>query len=154
MDIKEIKSERVAEKYYKINHPSGLTIYVYPKDGYNSAYAIFGTRYGSINTKFPQMTAKQLPYLTVQRIILSINFLKAKTATHLFVMHKQVQMPMLIQVLKRPAIFFLVQKNLMKVLKFYLILFSHRILLRRPQLRNRVLSVRKSKCMMMHLTGE
>lgn len=40
MDIKEIKSERVAEKYYKINHPSGLTIYVYPKDGYNSAYAI------------------------------------------------------------------------------------------------------------------
>ena len=31
MDIKEIKSERVAEKYYKINHPSGLTIYVYPK---------------------------------------------------------------------------------------------------------------------------
>lgn len=52
MDIKEIKSERVAEKYYKINHPSGLTIYVYPKEGYNSAYAIFGTRYGSINTKF------------------------------------------------------------------------------------------------------
>ena len=52
MEIKEIKSERVAEKYYKINHPSGLTIYVYPKEGYNSAYAIFGTRYGSINTKF------------------------------------------------------------------------------------------------------
>ena len=52
MEIKEIKSERVAEKYYKINHPSGLTIYVYPKDGYNSAYAIFGTKYGSINTKF------------------------------------------------------------------------------------------------------
>ena len=51
MDIKEIKSERVAEKYYKINHPSGLTIYVYPKEGYNSAYAIFGTRYGSINRK-------------------------------------------------------------------------------------------------------
>ncbi len=42
MDIKEIKSERVAEKnIIKINHPSGLTIYVYPKDGYNSAYAIF-----------------------------------------------------------------------------------------------------------------
>lgn len=52
MEIKEVKSERVAEKYYKINHPSGLTIYVYPKEGYNSAYAIFGTRYGSINTKF------------------------------------------------------------------------------------------------------
>lgn len=52
MEIKEVKSERVSEKYYRINHPSGLTIYVYPKEGYNSAYAIFGTRYGSINTKF------------------------------------------------------------------------------------------------------
>ena len=52
MNIEEIKSDRVAEKYYKINHPSGLTIYVYPKEGYSSAYAIFGTRYGSINTNF------------------------------------------------------------------------------------------------------
>ncbi|MCQ2513479.1 MAG: insulinase family protein [Ruminococcus sp.] len=52
MNIKEIKSERVGDSYYKINHPSGLTIYVYPKEGYNSAYAIFGTKYGSINTSF------------------------------------------------------------------------------------------------------
>ncbi len=52
MNIKEIKSERIGDSYYKIDHPSGLTIYVYPKEGYNSAYAIFGTRYGSINTKF------------------------------------------------------------------------------------------------------
>ncbi len=52
MDITEIKSQRVGDSYYKINHPSGLTIYVYPKEGYNSAYAIFGTRYGSINTCF------------------------------------------------------------------------------------------------------
>lgn len=132
MDIKEIKSERVAEKYYKINHPSGLTIYVYPKEGYNSAYAIFGTRYGSINTKFSVDDGETITVPDGIAHYLEHKLLKAKTATHLFVMHKQVQMPMLIQVLKRPAIFFLVQKNLMKVLKFYLILFSHRILLRRP----------------------
>lgn len=52
INIEEIKSVRTAEKYYKINHQSGLTIYVYPKEGYSSAYAIFGTNYGSINTKF------------------------------------------------------------------------------------------------------
>ncbi len=52
MNITEIKSERAGDSYYKINHPSGLTIYVYPKEGYNSAYAIFGTRYGSVNTCF------------------------------------------------------------------------------------------------------
>lgn len=52
MSITEIKSKRAGDKYFKIDHPSGLTIYVYPKEGYNSAYAIFGTRYGSINTCF------------------------------------------------------------------------------------------------------
>lgn len=52
MNISEIKSERAGDSYYKIDHQSGLTIYVYPKPGYNSAYAIFGTRYGSINTRF------------------------------------------------------------------------------------------------------
>ena len=52
MNITEIKSELTGDSYYKINHPSGLVIYVYPKEGYKSAYAIFGTKYGSINTCF------------------------------------------------------------------------------------------------------
>ncbi len=52
MDIKEIKSEALSEKYYKIKHDSGLTIYVYPKEGYSSTYAIFGTKYGSVNNTF------------------------------------------------------------------------------------------------------
>ena len=52
MEIKEIKSAALSEKYYKIKHSSGLTIYVYPKEGYNSTYAIFGTKYGSINNAF------------------------------------------------------------------------------------------------------
>ncbi len=52
MNITEIKSDALSEKYYKINHDSGLTIYVYPKEGYSSTYAIFGTKYGSINNTF------------------------------------------------------------------------------------------------------
>lgn len=52
MQIKEISSPRLNEKYYKINHDSGLTIFVYPKEGYSSNYAIFGTKYGSINNAF------------------------------------------------------------------------------------------------------
>lgn len=52
MKIQEIKSDRAADSYYKINHPTGLTVYVYPKEGYKSAYAIIGTKYGSINTCF------------------------------------------------------------------------------------------------------
>ena len=52
MDIKEIKSEALSERYYKIKHDSGLTIYVYPKEGYSYTYAIFGTKYGSVNNTF------------------------------------------------------------------------------------------------------
>lgn len=51
-NITEVSSARTGDKYYKINHSSGLTIYVYPKEGYNSTYAIFGTKYGSINNAF------------------------------------------------------------------------------------------------------
>ena len=52
MNINEIKSDILNEKYYKINHPSGLTVYVLPKENYSSAYAVFGTKYGSIDTRF------------------------------------------------------------------------------------------------------
>lgn len=45
-------SDSLDEKYYEIDHKSGLKIYVMPKENYSSAYAIFGTDYGSIDTKF------------------------------------------------------------------------------------------------------
>ena len=52
MNIQKVESSLVKESYYVIEHPSGLTIYVHPKEGYRSAYAVFGTNYGSVNTKF------------------------------------------------------------------------------------------------------
>ena len=52
MNITEIKSERAHDSYFKLKHSSGLTIYVYPKEGYRSTYAIIGTDYGSVNTCF------------------------------------------------------------------------------------------------------
>ena len=51
-EIKEVKSSRAGDSYYKIKHSSGLNIYVYPKQGYRSAYAIIGAKYGSVNTCF------------------------------------------------------------------------------------------------------
>lgn len=60
MNISEINSHRIGDKYYKINHPSGLTIYVYPKEGYSSSYAIFGTKYGSVNTCFSVDDGKKI----------------------------------------------------------------------------------------------
>ena len=51
-NITEVKSALTGDKYYKIDHNSGLTIYLYPKKDYNSKYAIFGTRFGSVNNAF------------------------------------------------------------------------------------------------------
>ncbi len=50
--MKEIKSEILGEKYFEIDHKSGLKIFIMPKENYSSSYAVFGTKYGSIDTKF------------------------------------------------------------------------------------------------------
>ena len=52
MQVKEFVSSKLREKYYEIEHSSGLRIFVMPKEGYNSTYAIIGTPFGSINTEF------------------------------------------------------------------------------------------------------
>lgn len=52
MQVKEFVSEKLREKYYEIEHSSGLRIFVLPKEGYRSTYAIIGTPFGSINTEF------------------------------------------------------------------------------------------------------
>jgi len=50
--VKYIENEVLGEGYYSIDHKSGLKIYVYPKPEYTSTYAVFGTKYGSIDTRF------------------------------------------------------------------------------------------------------
>ncbi len=50
--VQEIRSERLGDHYYEVRHPSGLKIFIYPKEKYNSAYAVFGTKYGSIDNCF------------------------------------------------------------------------------------------------------
>ena len=47
-----IKSERLREQYTKITHSSGLQILLCPMDGFSSAYALFATKYGSVDTRF------------------------------------------------------------------------------------------------------
>lgn len=47
----EFYSERLRERYVRIDHPSGLPIYVFHKP-MTTTYAIFSTRYGSVDTKY------------------------------------------------------------------------------------------------------
>ena len=50
--IKEIKNDLLGERYFKIEHKSGLTLYVMKKEGYKSSYAIFGTAFGSADNHY------------------------------------------------------------------------------------------------------
>ncbi len=56
------RSLTVNETYYTIHHPSGLDIYVIPKQ-LSTAYALFATRYGSIDYKF--RVSPDEPFTTV-----------------------------------------------------------------------------------------
>ncbi len=47
---KEIRCQRTGECCYFRHHPSGLPVYVWPKRDYTTAYAVFATKYGAIDT--------------------------------------------------------------------------------------------------------
>lgn len=52
MEFTTIENKRLGEKVLYAKHPTGLDIFIAPKKGYASQYAIFGTRYGSIDNRF------------------------------------------------------------------------------------------------------
>lgn len=54
MDYKKeiVENAKIGEKYIRIKHPSGCKICLYPMKNYSTAYAIFGTNYGSVDTTF------------------------------------------------------------------------------------------------------
>ena len=49
---KLIKNELLGEQYYEIDHASGLKIFVMEKPDYSGTFAMFGTKYGSVDTCF------------------------------------------------------------------------------------------------------
>ena len=57
------KNEIINESYIEVLHKSGLKILVCEKPEYTSSYVLFGTRYGSIDTKFK--TAHDDSFVTV-----------------------------------------------------------------------------------------
>ena len=50
--IETIRSEVSGEQCLHVKHESGLDIYIMEMEGYHSSFALFGTKYGSINTRF------------------------------------------------------------------------------------------------------
>ncbi len=51
-------SKLLGESYERFSHPSGLDIYVFPKK-MSATYALFGTKYGSVNNSFVPVGASE-----------------------------------------------------------------------------------------------
>ena len=49
---KELTCSHTGERCYYLLHKSGLPLYVWPKEGYASSYAVFATNYGAIDTAY------------------------------------------------------------------------------------------------------
>lgn len=61
--MEKITNSRIREECFRIKHKSGAVILLYPMKGYSTAYALFGTKYGSVDTTFK--TKADADYVTV-----------------------------------------------------------------------------------------
>lgn len=52
MEKKIIKNEKTGDSYIYVKHDSGLDILICEMEGFSTVEALFGTKYGSINTRF------------------------------------------------------------------------------------------------------
>lgn len=50
-EYKTKRNDFLKEEYYEYTHESGLPVYVFPKK-LSTSYALFATRYGSIDSRF------------------------------------------------------------------------------------------------------
>ena len=50
--IREIRSDRLGDRYYEVSHSSGLKILIYPREQCRSSCAVFGAKYGSVDNCF------------------------------------------------------------------------------------------------------
>lgn len=59
MEIREIFCSQTGDKCNYIKHHSGLDIYICEMNGFSTTEALFGTKYGSINTMFKTKSDKE-----------------------------------------------------------------------------------------------
>ena len=103
------------EGYVKSKLSCGLTVYIMEKPQYSSCYAIFGTKYGSIDTRFSKDGGEMINVPEGMPTTLNTNFLKVKTATHLQNTPKQVPMQTHSHLLTEPVICFHAVTDFMKI---------------------------------------
>ena len=59
MEKKILTSKRTGDSCIHVKHSSGLDIYICEMPGFSSVEALFGTKYGSVNTMFKMRDDKE-----------------------------------------------------------------------------------------------
>ena len=59
MEKKILTSQQTGDKCIYVKHDSGLDIYICEMEGFSSVEALFGTKYGSVNTMFKMRDDKE-----------------------------------------------------------------------------------------------
>ncbi len=59
MNLHKITNERTGDSYYTLKHPTGLDVFLYPKEGNSTTYAVLGTKYGSIDNCFQRSDERE-----------------------------------------------------------------------------------------------
>lgn len=119
MEKKIINSKQTGDSCIYVKHPSGLDIYICEMQDFSTVEALFGTKYGSINTMFKTKEDKE--FTTVPEGI--AHFLEHKLFENedcdvLSFMPKQVQVQTHLRPLTRPATFSAVPKITGNLLKY------------------------------------
>lgn len=52
MEVKKYENAKLGENYVEATHKSGLKIYICPREKFTTTYAVFGTKYGSVDNLF------------------------------------------------------------------------------------------------------
>ena len=61
-NVIKVENKRTGDHYYQYKHPSGLNIIIYPKTKFRTTYAMFSTKYGSIDICFKKTEASHWQY--------------------------------------------------------------------------------------------
>ena len=146
--MEKITNARIKEEYLRIKHKSGATILLYPMKGYSTAYALFATKYGSVDTTFK--TNEDPDFVTVPEGI--AHYLEHKLfendecdAFDLYA-QRQAQTQTHIPVSIRQHICSAVHRNSRRICVYCSALCRNLILQTLPLLRSRESSGRKSEC--------
>ena len=146
-----VRDERLGEEYLRVEHPSGLTMLLYPMKGFSTSFAMFSTKYGSTDTCFK--TAEDEDFVSVPAGVAHYLEHKMFESEDGDAFERYAKTGASANAFTRPPICLLVRTSSGSRLKFCWILLPTRTSPRKRWKRNRELFPRKSECTMTTRAG-